>query len=115
MRGVASMRRGAGSGPEPVDIVKRGRSRCRFGAGVGDCVKRLRGDPPGKKAMLVFGYDYEGWQMDPAIDAFEVLARSRVELGGRQVSRFGNLVHPVHQRGRVFLWEVLRGRGDRDS
>lgn len=53
---------------------------------------------------MVFGYDYDGWGMDPAIEAFETLASKRVALGDRHA----HLVRPVHQRGRVFAWEVMR-------
>ena len=44
--------------------------------------------------------------MDPAIEAFELLARAKVSLGERSESAFYDLVYPVHQRGRVFGWEV---------
>jgi hypothetical protein len=41
------------------------------------------------------------------IEAFETLARSRVNMGPRQTSPFGPLVHPVHRDGKVFAWEIL--------
>ena len=55
---------------------------------------------------MIFAYDYVGWAMDPAIEAFETLARQRVTLGNRHVAAYDHLVHPVHQRGRVFAWEL---------
>lgn len=58
-------------------------------------------------AILIYGYDYPDWPMDPAIEAFETLAASKGELGRRASAAFGGLVHPVHQRGRVFAWEVV--------
>ena len=44
--------------------------------------------------------------MDPAIEAFEALARVRVSLGPRYVAAYQGLVHPVHRSGRVFGWEL---------
>jgi hypothetical protein len=60
----------------------------------------------GRKATLIYGFDHDDWPLDPAIDAFEQLARRRVELAGRIMARFDGLVHPVHARGRVFGWEI---------
>jgi hypothetical protein len=57
-------------------------------------------------AILIYGYDYPDWPMDPAIEAFETLAASKGEIGTRVTATFEGLVHPVHQRGRVFAWEV---------
>src|SRR3712207_1371919 len=67
-----------------------------------DCDKLAGSGLPGRKAILIFGYDYDGWSMDPAVEAFEVLAGQRVHLGDRHVASYGDLVHPVHDRGRVF-------------
>jgi hypothetical protein len=61
---------------------------------------------------LVFGYDYDAWPMDPAIEAFEALARQRVLLSERHTAAFDHLVHLVHRRGRVFSWELMRSAGD---
>ena len=36
------------------------------------------------------------------IDAFELLAGSRVGLGGHQSASFSGLVHPVHREGGAF-------------
>jgi hypothetical protein len=71
-----------------------------------DTEKLLRSSLPGRKAILIYGYDYEDWPMDPAIDAFEVLARQKVQLSRRVESSTGPLVHPVHCAGRVFGWEI---------
>jgi hypothetical protein len=40
------------------------------------------------------------------IEAFEMLARASVALSARSEAAFSDLVDPVHQRGRVFGWEV---------
>ena len=53
------------------------------------------------------GYDYPEFPMDPAIEAFEVLAGRTVRLGERCAFTYKGLVHPVHQAGRVFAWDVF--------
>jgi hypothetical protein len=65
----------------------------------------------GRKAIVIYGFDYPAWPMDPVIEAFETLARSRVYLVGRAEASFADLIHPVHQRGRVFGWEVAHQEG----
>lgn len=47
----------------------------------------------GRKAILIFGHDYEGWPMDPVIEAFETLVAQRVELGSRHTAAYEHLVH----------------------
>jgi hypothetical protein len=71
-----------------------------------DCSKLVNSGLPGRKAVLIYGFDYPGLPMDPAIEAFETLARTRVCLGRRVTAAYENLVHPVHSAGRVFGWEV---------
>jgi hypothetical protein len=74
---------------------------------VTDCVKLAESGFDGRKGVVIFGYDYDAWPMDPAVDAFEALASRTSKLSGRVVASFEGLVHPVHQRGRVFGWELL--------
>jgi hypothetical protein len=71
-----------------------------------DCTKLLASKLGRHKAIIVYGYDYPDWPMDPAIAAFEFLAARNVHLTNRTVAAFDGLVHPIHQRGRVFGWEV---------
>jgi hypothetical protein len=71
-----------------------------------DCEKLLSSGLAGRKAILIYGYDYPQWPMDPAIEAFEVLAKRAVGLSARHQAAFSGLVHPVHQAGRVFGWEL---------
>lgn len=71
-----------------------------------DCSKLAINKMAGRQAVIIYGYDYRDWAMDPAIDAFETLASRVVELGRREAAEFDGLVHPVHQRGRVFAWEI---------
>ncbi len=67
-----------------------------------DCKKLASWSDGRRKAVLIYGYDYEGWPMEPAISAFELLAGTTVALGARRGAEFNGLVHPVHRRGQVF-------------
>jgi hypothetical protein len=71
-----------------------------------DCVKLLESGLAGRKAVVIYGFDYPNLPMDPAVEAFETLARRWVALGPRHVAHYADLVHPVHAAGRVFGWEV---------
>ena len=71
-----------------------------------DCCKLIESGFEGRKAIVIYGFDYPELPMDPAIDAFEVLALQRVGLGIRVVGSYRDLVHPVHRAGRVFGWEI---------
>ena len=73
---------------------------------VTDCPKLLVSGFDHRKAIIVFGYDYDTLVMDPAIDAFEALAGRHARLIAAASSAFDDLVHPVHRRGRVFGWQV---------
>jgi hypothetical protein len=73
---------------------------------VTDCRKLADSELGHRKAVLIYGYDYDEWPMDPAIDAFKLLARATVALGRQQNAVFDGLVHPVHKRGRVLAWEL---------
>ena len=71
-----------------------------------DCQKLIGSGFEQPHALLIYGYDYDDWPMEPAVEAFEQLARYRVQLGPRQFASFDGLIHPVHQRGGVFVWEI---------
>jgi hypothetical protein len=71
-----------------------------------DCSKLAASGLPGRKAVVIYGFDYPSLPMDLAIEAFETLARTKVSLGPRAVAGYDDLVHPVHRAGRVFGWEV---------
>ena len=71
-----------------------------------DCAKLANSMLAQHKAILLFGYDFPGWEMDPAIEAFEALANLSVTLSARISAGFEGLVHPVHTTGRVFAWEI---------
>jgi hypothetical protein len=71
-----------------------------------DCTKLVAASGSERKAILIHGFDAPRHPVSVAIDAFEVLARSRVKLGPRCMAQFADLVHPVHQRGAVYGWEI---------
>jgi hypothetical protein len=71
-----------------------------------DTAKLARAGFPGRAAVLIYGFDYPDRRLDPAINAFETLARELVTLGDRVEAPLGQLVHPVHADGRAFGWQV---------
>ena len=71
-----------------------------------DCTKLLTSQLGTRKAILIYGYDYPDWPMDPVIEAFQVLASCDVMLADSAVASFDGLIHPVHRRGRVFGWQI---------
>ena len=52
-----------------------------------DCLKLLESGLSGRKAVVIYGFDYPNLPMDPATEAFETLANRRVTLGPRHVAR----------------------------
>ncbi len=75
-----------------------------------DCEKLVGSRLGRRKAILIYGYDADAWPLEPAIGAFEALARARVLLGKRLSAEFRGLIHPVHSRGSVYAWELQRPR-----
>ena len=71
-----------------------------------DCEKLKHSDFKSRKAVVIYGYDHDGLTLEPAIAAFETLARRRVELDQRCASAFEGLIHPVHQQGWIFGWQL---------
>jgi hypothetical protein len=78
---------------------------------IGDSIKLIESGFPERKAIVIFGYEHSPPLIDIsiAIESFEAIAKQVVgiELGARQSAQFGPLVHPVHQLGKVFGWQVL--------
>jgi hypothetical protein len=60
----------------------------------------------GSTAILIYGCEYDGFPLQPVIDAFETLAAKLVTLSTASQATFGGLVHPVHQQGAVYAWTV---------
>jgi len=73
---------------------------------VTDCEKLIASGIEARKGILIFGYDHDNWPMDPAIEAFEVLAERRVNLTRAVPATVSDLVHPILREGRVFAWEI---------
>ena len=71
-----------------------------------DCEKLANTPIADRQAVLIYAYDYDNWPAEPALSAFEALARLRVHLGARVVHRTAKLIHPVHERAIVAGWEV---------
>jgi hypothetical protein len=71
-----------------------------------DCTKLVQSQLHGRKAILMYGYDYPAFPLDPLIEAFELLASHRVRIGSRVEASFEGLIHPVHTQGRVCAWEI---------
>lgn len=79
---------------------------CAHRSAFTDCEKLLASGFDARKSILIFGYEYDDFPMDPVLQAFEILASSRVTLSPRYQAVTPRLVHPVHQCGRVVAWEV---------
>jgi len=74
---------------------------------VTDCSKLAESDVAPRKALLIYGFDDRRRPLSQMIEAFEILAGTRVRLGERHSASFSGLVHPVHAAGGVVGWEVL--------
>ena len=78
---------------------------------LGDALKLKASTMTARKGILVFGYEHQPAQipLEPVIRGFELLARDllRLPLGPREEATFAPLIHPVHQVGRIYAWEVL--------
>ena len=77
----------------------------------GDSFKLVESGFPERKAIVIFGYEHSPPLIDTtlAIESFEAIAKQVVgiELGERYSAKFGPLIHPVHQQGKVFRCQVL--------
>jgi hypothetical protein len=73
-----------------------------------DCSKLASTSLGTKRAVLIYGFDSKAWPLETAIRAFEALSTLHAVLGPRIEHSFANLRHPIHNRGAVFAWEVLR-------
>jgi hypothetical protein len=60
-----------------------------------------------RRAVLVYGFDYESKPLETILAALETLLRGQLSVGPRVQASFADLVHPVHQRGTVAAWEIL--------
>jgi len=78
---------------------------------IGDSIKLIEFGFTERKAIIVFGCQHSPPLIDIsiAIKSFEDIAKQVVgiELGARQTAKFGPLIPPVHQQGKLFGWQVL--------
>jgi hypothetical protein len=85
---------------------------------IGDCIKLVQSAFTERKAIIVFGYEHSPpiIPLDIASAAYEAIATQVAgpdfgfTLGTRHASVFDDLMHPVHERGRVYGWEVCLTR-----
>jgi hypothetical protein len=71
-----------------------------------DCAKLASSQFAGAKVVTIVGYSYPDLPLEPAIRAFETLARATVRLGERHQAHFCGLKHPVHRAGSIMAWQV---------
>lgn len=79
---------------------------------IGDALKLAESGFTEKKGLLVFGYEHNQARinLDVAVNCFEVVCRQvlGICLGDRCAAEFSGLMHPYHQRGKIFGWQVGR-------
>jgi hypothetical protein len=71
-----------------------------------DCEKLATSGFKGRFVIVIYGYEYEGYCLEPVMDAFATLAAKHVHLVNAAVAPFQGLIHPIHRRGATFGWEI---------
>jgi hypothetical protein len=71
-----------------------------------DCSKLAASELGTRKAVLLYGFETDEFPLEPLVGAFETLAAVSVSLRPRAHAGFEGLVHPIHNRGAVFVWEI---------
>ena len=56
-----------------------------------DCTKLLASGLGERKAILIYGYEYDEFPLEPLVEAFELLATQQVNLGPRLEAEFEGL------------------------
>jgi len=77
---------------------------------VTDCVKLAQSGFTARQAVMIIGFEYPDWPLEPAVKAFERIASDLVNLRPCAPAKFSGLVHPVQRDGAVFAWEILGAR-----
>jgi hypothetical protein len=67
-----------------------------------DCVKLLESRLQGRKAVVIYGFDYPSLADGPRDRGVRNAYAPEHEARGPSVAGFDHLVHPVHTSGRVF-------------
>lgn len=77
---------------------------------IGDALKLIQSNARERKGVLVFTYEHTPPTIDLSvlIECFELMAQQvlRIPLGTRYSAQLTDLVHPVHQQGTVYGWEL---------
>jgi hypothetical protein len=77
---------------------------------LGDCLKLLRSGLEERKGILVLTYEHSPPRidLDVLLNSYELLAKEILELnlGPRFSATLTDLIHPVHQQGTVYGWEL---------
>ena len=67
-----------------------------------DTKKLLESGFDGKKAVVMYGYDYPDFPIDLILGCFELLAEKYFcKLTEQYEHSFDGLIHPIHQKGKV--------------
>ncbi len=77
---------------------------------VTDCVKLAQSGFTARQAVMIIGFEYPEWPLQPAVKAFERIASDLVNLRPCAPARLSGLVHPVQRQGAVFAWEIAGAR-----
>ena len=59
----------------------------------------------GKKAIVIYGYDYDDYPLIEMMRCFEKLGGEDLDIPS-MVYNFENLVHPIHSKGQVYGWMI---------
>jgi hypothetical protein len=73
-----------------------------------DCRKLLLSGFQCQRAIVIVGYESGEWPLSLALNAFEALAGAEHPLGHRIEAHFEGLRHPIHSKGIVSAWELLK-------
>ena len=76
------------------------------GSAVTDAVRLSTSEFTCRKAVIIYAYAYEKFEIEPMMQAFELQATTLCRLGPARIARFSGLQHPVQNRGAVYGWEV---------
>ncbi|MBM4405197.1 MAG: hypothetical protein FJ039_03310 [Chloroflexi bacterium] len=78
---------------------------------IGDGLKLKASTFQERKGLIVFGFEHSPPRLDLEIvvHSFELITRQilGISIGQRCVATFGELIHPTHQQGRVYGWELI--------
>jgi hypothetical protein len=78
---------------------------------IGDTLKLVASDFPERRAVVIFAFQraIPKLQIETAVRSFEGIVTQvlRVKIGTRESSEFTSLIHPHHQHGLIFGWEIF--------